>query len=98
MDSYPNQFQNIVSNFSQDGYYPNYPYDSSIYPYSYPSVYSNNIIYQQSNLAVQPCHIYNFFCGSSTYQESNFEDNYVNLGTDLNLNVFYDNLSLGMTE
>jgi hypothetical protein len=48
---------------------------------------------------VQPCHTYNFFDGSSsTYEESNFEDNYDNLGDDLNLNVFDGNLSLGRTE
>jgi hypothetical protein len=48
---------------------------------------------------MQPCHTYNFFDGSSsTYQESNFEDNYSNLGDDLNLNIFYGNLSLGRIE
>jgi hypothetical protein len=58
---YQNQIQNTILNFSQGGYYPNYPYDSSIYPYPYIFIYSNNIIYQQSNPAVQPCYIYNFF-------------------------------------
>jgi hypothetical protein len=93
------RFKNIISTFSQGGYYPNYPYDSNIYPDSYPSINSNNIIYQQSNPAVQPSHTYNFFDGSSsTYQESNFEDNCGNLGDDLNLNVFDDNLNLGRIE
>jgi hypothetical protein len=49
---YSNQVQNTILNFSQDGYYPNYPYDSSIYPDSYSSVYNNNIIYQQLNPVV----------------------------------------------
>jgi hypothetical protein len=97
--SYPNQVQNTISNFSQDGYYPNCLYDSSIYPHPYSSVYNNNIIYQQPNPTVQPCHIYNFFdVSSSTYQESKIEDNWGNLGDDLDLNVFNDNLSLGMIE
>jgi hypothetical protein len=61
IDSYPNQVQNTISNFSQGGYYLNCPYDSSIYPHPYLSIYINNIIYQQSNPAVQPCHIYKFF-------------------------------------
>jgi hypothetical protein len=43
-NSYPNQVQNIISNFNQDRYYTNCPYDSSIYPHSYPFVYNNNII------------------------------------------------------
>jgi hypothetical protein len=60
-DFYPNQVQNTILNFSQGGYYPNYPYDSSIYPHPYPSVYSNNIIYQQPNPTVQSYHTYNFF-------------------------------------
>jgi hypothetical protein len=42
IDSYPNQ---VISNFSQNGYYPNYSYDSSIYPHAYSSIYNNNIIY-----------------------------------------------------
>jgi hypothetical protein len=78
-DSYPNQVQYTILNFNQDGYYSNYPYDSSIYPNPYSYVYSNNIIYQQLNLAVQPYHTYNFFDGSNnTYQELNFKDNYGN--------------------
>jgi hypothetical protein len=46
------------------------------------------------------CHIYNFFddSNSSTYEESNFQDNYDNLVDDLNLNVFDDNLSLGRAQ
>jgi hypothetical protein len=51
---YPNQVQNIISNFNQDRYYRNYPYDSSIYSHLYPSVY------QQPNPAVPPCDTYNF--------------------------------------
>jgi hypothetical protein len=99
IDFYPNQVQNIISNFSQSGYYLNYLYDSSIYPHPYPFIYSNNIIYQQPNPVIQPCHTYNFFdSSSSTYQELNFIDNYGNLGDDLNLNIFEDNLSLGRTE
>jgi hypothetical protein len=38
---YPNQVQNIISNFNQGGYYTNYPYDSSIYSYMYPYVTNN---------------------------------------------------------
>jgi hypothetical protein len=34
-NSYPNQIQNIIFNFNQDGYYMNCPYDSSIYPHPY---------------------------------------------------------------
>jgi hypothetical protein len=53
------RFKNTISNFNQDGYYTNchYPYPS---------------IYQQPNPAVSPCHTYNFFGGSSTYDQSNF--------------------------
>jgi hypothetical protein len=75
-NSYPNQVQNTISNFNQGGYYP------------YPTVYSNNIIYQQPNQAVPP---YNFFSGSSSTSVCNLAD-------DLNLNVFDGNLSLGRTE
>jgi hypothetical protein len=75
-NSYPNQVQNTISNFNQGGYYP------------YPTVYSNNIIYQQPNPAVPP---YNFFSGSSSTSVCNLAD-------DLNLNVFDGNLSLGRTE
>jgi hypothetical protein len=63
-NSYPNQVQNTISNFNQGEYYP------------YPAVYSNNIIYQQSNPTVSP---YNFFSGSSTSG--------CNLADDLNLNI-----------
>jgi hypothetical protein len=52
---YLNQVKNIISNFNQDGYYSNYPYDSSIYSHSYP------FVYQQPNPAVPPYHTYNFF-------------------------------------
>jgi hypothetical protein len=91
--------QNIISNFSQIGHYPNYLYDSGIYLDPYLPFYSNNTIYQQSNPAVQSCHTYNFFGGgSSTYQESSFEDNCSILGANLNLNEFDGNLSLGRTE
>jgi hypothetical protein len=75
-NSYPNQVQNMISNFNQGGYY------------LYPTVYSNNIIYQQLNPAVLP---YNFFSGSSSTYVCNLAD-------DLNLNVFDGNLSLGRTE
>jgi hypothetical protein len=44
-DFCPNQLRNTILNFSQCVYYPNCPYDISIYPHQYPSVYSNNIIY-----------------------------------------------------
>jgi hypothetical protein len=49
---------------------------------------------------VSPCHTYNFFDGSSssTYGESNFQDNYGNLVDDHNLNVFNGDLSLGRAE
>jgi hypothetical protein len=48
---------------------------------------------------VQPCHTYNFFGGSSsTYEESNFQDNCDNLADDLNLNIFDGNLSLNRIE
>jgi hypothetical protein len=70
-NSYPNQVQNIISNFYQGGYYTNYPYDN-IYPHSYQYVYSNNIIYQQPNPTVQSCHTYNFFDSNNTYEESKF--------------------------
>jgi hypothetical protein len=64
---YPNQAQNIISNFNQDEYYMNYPYDSSIYSHLYLS------FYQQSYPAVPPCHTYNFFRDSSnTYDQSIF--------------------------
>jgi hypothetical protein len=66
--SYLNQVQNKISNFNQGEYYTNCPYDSNIYPHLYPSIYSNNIIYQQLNPAVSPCHTYKFFDGSSTYE------------------------------
>jgi hypothetical protein len=39
---------------------------------------------------------YNYFGGSSTYQELSFKDNYNNLGVNLNLSEFASNLSLGM--
>jgi hypothetical protein len=35
-DFYPNQVENIISNFSQGGYYSNHPYDITIYSDSYP--------------------------------------------------------------
>jgi hypothetical protein len=38
-NSYPNQVQNIITNFNQGGSYTNYPYDSSIYSHLYPSIY-----------------------------------------------------------
>jgi hypothetical protein len=81
---YPNHVLNIIYNFNQGEYYTNYPYNSSIYSYLYPS------IYQQSNPAVPPCHTYNFFgdSSSSTYDQSNFQYNYGNLADDRNLNVF----------
>jgi hypothetical protein len=53
-NSYPNQIQNVISNFNQGGYYMNCPYYSSIYSHLYPSVY------QQPNLAVSSCHTYSF--------------------------------------
>jgi hypothetical protein len=58
-NSYPNQVQNTISNFNQDGYYP------------YPAVYINNIIYQQPNPAVPP---YNFFDGNSSTSGCNLVD------------------------
>jgi hypothetical protein len=60
-NSHPNQVQNKISNFKKGGHYTNCSYDSSIYPHPYSFVYSNNIIYQQLNPAVQPCHTYIFF-------------------------------------
>jgi hypothetical protein len=38
-NSYPNHVQNIISNFNQDGYYTNYPYDNNIYSHLYSSIY-----------------------------------------------------------
>jgi hypothetical protein len=59
----------------------------------YPSVY------QQSNPAVPSCHTYNFFGGSSsTYDQSNFQENCGNLADDCNLNVLDVNLSLVRAE
>jgi hypothetical protein len=60
-DFYPNQVENIISNFNQGGYYSNHPYDITIYPDSYPYFFSNNIIYHQPNLGAQPCQTYIFF-------------------------------------
>jgi hypothetical protein len=40
IDFYSNQVQNTISNFSQGGYYTKCPYDSSIYPHPYPSIYN----------------------------------------------------------
>jgi hypothetical protein len=92
-NSYPNQVQNIISNFNQGEYYTNYPYDSSIYSHLYPS------IYQQPNPAVPPCHTYNFFRGSSsTYDQSNFQENRDNLADDRNLNVLDVNLNFDRAE
>jgi hypothetical protein len=92
-NSYPNQVQNIISNFNQGGYYTNYPYDSSICSHLYPAVY------QQSNSTVPPCHTYIILGdSSSTYDPSNFQDNYGNLAYDSNLNIFDINLSLDRAE
>jgi hypothetical protein len=71
----------------------NYPYDSSIYSHLYPSVY------QQPNPTVPLCYTYNFFGGSSsTYDQSNFQENYGNLADNRNLNVLDINLSLARAE
>jgi hypothetical protein len=48
---------------------------------------------------VPPCHTYNFFGGSSTtYDQSNFQENCDNLADDRNLNVLDVNLSLTRAE
>jgi hypothetical protein len=91
----------MISNFSQVRYYLNYPYDSSNIVYqqpNYPYFYSNNIISQQPNTAIQPCPAYNFFGGSSIYQKLSFQDNYGTLGAYLNLSEFIGNLSRDRTE
>jgi hypothetical protein len=43
-------------------------------------------------------YLYFFGGSSSTYEESNFQDNYGNLADDLNLNIFDGNLSLNRIE
>jgi hypothetical protein len=102
----------MILNFSQVRYYQNYSYDGNniIYQQSnhlpfynyqqlnYPPFHNYNIIYQQPNPSVEPCPIYNFFGGSSTYQETCFEDNCSNLDANLNLSELDGNLSLDRTE
>jgi hypothetical protein len=51
---------NSYPTYDQTNSYPTYDQTNS---YPYPSVYSNNIIYQQPNTAVPP---YNFFGGSTS--------------------------------
>jgi hypothetical protein len=60
-NSYPTYDQtNSYPTYDQTNSYPTYDQTNS---YLYPTVYSNNIIYQQSNPAVPP---YNFFGDSSS--------------------------------